>query len=366
MFTKVMTRRGKVIYVLSESDLDVSPSASNERLRAFCPIHGSDRQRSLSIDVHSGWGYCHCCHSTVLVEQYAPDVAETLQRGEYAGDSACGPPFSADIRRGSPVPEHGVKPYISAARSPWQREEMAALEATWPLMRNELTSWRASAYLDERAISPEVAEAQGVGYLSRAAWEDAPILAEQRDLLTRWIGRVVFPLGSPDGRGFIGRTLIRWEPGMDENEHKAVLEAEDIKRWIKTNPAGWFGPHPSQYAPTLVLVEGGFDRLALIAADVPANAVVALVGTAARCEWIVRFTPQVSSIVLGLDGDKGGHEAMERLADEFRQARADLTVDLCPPPADRRGKDWSERYRRSGLSGVQPLLDVLASRLCRT
>jgi hypothetical protein len=366
MITEVMTRRGKVIYVLSESDLDVSPSASSERLRAFCPIHGSDHQRSLSIDVHSGWGYCHCCHSTVLVKQYAPDVAEALQRGEYAGDSASGPPFSADIRRGSSVREHGVKPHIPAARPPWQREELVALEATWPLMREELASWRASAYLEERAIPAEAAEAHGVGYLSRVAWEDASVQPEQRDLLTRWIGRIVFPLGSPDGRGFIGRTLIRWEPGMDENEHKALLEAEDIKRWIKTNPAGWFGPHPSRYAPTLVLVEGGFDRLALIAADVPANAVVALVGTAARTEWIVRFAPQVRYVVLGLDGDKGGNEAMERLADEFRHARADLTVDLCPPPSDGWGKDWSERYRRSGPSGVRPLLDVLASRRCRT
>jgi DNA primase len=224
-------------------------------------------------------------------------------------------------------------------------------------LREELASARAQAYLDERAIPPDIAQAAGIGYLSRAAAEEAPVPDEQRHLLSRWIGRIVFPLGSPDGRGFIGRTLVRWEPGMDENEHKALLEAEGIKRWIKTNPAGWFGPHPSRFAPTLVLVEGGFDRLACIAAGITPQALVALVGTAAKVEWIVRFAPQVSRIVLALDGDEGGLDAMERLADEFQ--KAGLAVACCPPPSDGYGKDWSGRYRKGGQSGIWPLIKTI-------
>lgn len=360
MITEVVTRRGKILYVLSESDLDASPSASSERLRAFCPIHGSDHQRSLSVDADSGWGYCHCCHATVLVEEYAPDVAETVRRhGEQVGESLSAPVrgAGADLRRvpASPAPQ----PRPPAVRQ-WQRDEMAALCATWPLMRDELASARASAYLAQRGIPPQVAEAQGVGYLSRAAAEMAPVPDEQRDLLSRWIGRIVFPLGSPAGRGFIGPSLWSWPPGMDENEHKAILEGRGVKRWIKTNPAGWFGPHPSRFAPTLVLVEGGFDRLALIAAGIPSQALVALVGTAAKVEWISRFAPQVKRVVLALDGDEGGQAAMERLADEFQQAG--LAVACCPPPLDGWGKDWSERYRRCGPPGCWPLIDVYRER----
>lgn len=350
MITEVMTRTGKHIHVLSESDLDVD--ASGKRLRAFCPIHGSDHQRSLSIDADSGWGFCHCCHATVLVEDYAPDIAATLRHGGRRSRSARHPPDSATWCHITALQPHPPTP-----RPTWQSEEVAALSTAWSLMREELASARASAYLDERGISPDLAESCSLGYLSYAAWEDTPLSAEQQDLLCRWRGRMVFPLGSPDGRGYIGRTLSRWEPGMDECEHKAVLEAEDIPRWLKTNPAGWYGPHPSRYAPTLILVEGGFDRLSLIAAGVPNHAVVALVGTTARVEWIRRFAPQVQRVVLALDGDEAGRAAMASLAGECREA--DLLVECCPPPQDGSGKDWNERWRRCSESGIVPLWEVV-------
>jgi hypothetical protein len=101
---------------------------------------------------------------------------------------------------------------------------------------------RAQLYLTERGIPATLALASGVGYLSRAFWEQAPVSTEQQRFLKRWIGRIIFPLGSPSGHGFIGRTLLRWEPGMDENAHKALLDQPGApRRWIKTNPAGWFG-----------------------------------------------------------------------------------------------------------------------------
>ena len=353
MITAIVTRAGKRIHILSASDLDID--ASGERLRAFCPIHGSDHQRSLSIDTTSGWGFCHCCHATVLVEDDAPDVAEALRRSEQGSDSLSGPPVSVDRCHPKSWPPARARP--PASRPQWQRDEVAALSAAWPLLQEDLASAQANTYLDERAIPPEIAAASGIGYLSRAGWEEAPVPPEQQSLLSRWIGRVVFPLGSPDGRGYIGRTIVRWEQGMDENEHKAILEAADITRWIKTNPAGWFGPHPSRFAPTLILVEGGFDRLSLVAAGIPSQAIVALVGTAAKAEWIIRFAPQVQRIVLALDSDESGQDAMKRLASEFQQAS--LSVSLCPPPQDGWGKDWNERWRRCGESGIVPLIEVI-------
>ena len=182
---------------------------------------------------------------------------------------------------------------------------------------------------------------------------------EQQRLLKRWIGRIIFPLGSPDGQGFIGRTLLKWEPGMDENAHKALLDQPGApRRWIKTNPAGWFGfDAPACLDEQVVLVEGGFDRLVLLAAGLPANAVIALVGTAARPAWLARFAPQVKRVVLALDADDGGAVAMERLAGEFRQAG--FIVTLCPPPHDQWGKDWSERWRRLGPQSIWPLYEAL-------
>jgi len=353
MITEVVTSAGKRIHILSESELDVD--ASGERLRAFCPIHGSDHQRSLSIDATTGWGWCHCCHNTVFVEEYNASIAATLKRSEHRGQHLSGLP-DHPVRR-CPSRSHPAPTHLPAAQAAWQRDEVAALEAAWPLMREELASERVVAYLEERGISPDLASSSSLGYLSRAAWEDALMPDEQRNLLSRWIGRIIFPLGSSAGRGYIGRTIVRWEAGMNELEHKAVLEAEGIKRWIKTNPAGWYGLHPSRFAPILVLVEGGFDRLSLMAAGIPPQAVVALVGTAAKVEWIVRFAPQVRRLVLALDGDEGGISAMEHLVSEFRDA--DLSVECCPPPGDGWGKDWNERYRRCGDGGIVPLIQVV-------
>ena len=318
--TSQTTQRGKVIHLVSFSDL-VDAVQSGERLRASCPIHGSDHQRSLSIDLGTGWGFCHSCHATVLVQPNAPVIASS-QGNRYGQRSANGGGFG-DRASAEHLPVPSVRPYLlrrvrSTTSLPhWQQEEVAALIAVAPLMREALaSSRRAQLYLTERALPPAIALASGVGYLSRAAWEQAPVSTEQQHLLKRWIGRIIFPLGSPDGQGFIGRTLLKWEPGMDENAHKALLDQPGApRRWIKTNPAGWFGfDAPACLAEQVVLVEGGFDRLVLLAAGFPANAVIALVGTAARPFWLARFAPQVKRVVLALDADDGGAVAMERLA----------------------------------------------------
>jgi hypothetical protein len=211
-------------------------------------------------------------------------------------------------------------------------------------------------YLTERGIPATLALACNVGYLSQSAWEQVP--REQRQLLKRWIGRIIFPLGSPGGQGLIGRTLRMWQPGMDEDAHKALLDQPGTpRRWIKTNPAGWFGfDVPASLAEQVLLVEGGFDRLALLAAGVPANAVIALAGTSAQPLWLKQFAPQVKHVLLALDADESGATAMPRLAEGFR--REGFIVSLCPPPHDSWGKDWSERFRRLGPQCIWPLYEV--------
>jgi hypothetical protein len=338
--TPYFTAHGKTIHLLSLSDL-MQVVDSGERLRAMCPIHGGDHQRSLSIDRSTGWGFCHCCHATVLVEA----LSSTLV---FVGE---GRPLT---RRASA----GLHP---ATITPgWQRAEVATLQATLPVMQAALaSSRRAQRYLDERGVPLVTARTAGISYLSRAVWEQLSS-AEEQHLLKRWIGRMLFPLTSPYGQGYIGRTLLRWEPGMDENTHKALLDQPGApRRWIKTNPAGWFGGDALKHSEgPLILVEGGFDRLALLSAGMPPESVLALVGTAARPSWLRWLAPQLQSVVLALDGDSGGEEAMQRLAGEFQ--KAGLAVSLCPPPHDRWGKDWSERWRRIGPQSLWPLYEALA------
>jgi DNA primase len=342
--TPHITSRGKAIHRLSLSDL-IEVVESGERLRAVCPVHGGDHQRSLSIDRATGWGFCHCCHATVLVEALSSPLVLANE--------------GRSLRKRA-----GAGQRTTTITPGWQQAEVAALQAALPVMQEALaSSRRAQRYLDERGIPLATAGVAGIGYLSRAVWEQISP-SEAQHLLKRWIGRILFPLASPYGQGFIGRTLLRWEPGMDENTHKALLEGPGApRRWIKSNPAGWFGGDALKHSEgPLILVEGGFDRLALLSAGMPAESVLALVGTAARPSWLRWLAPQLQSVVLALDADHGGKEAMERLAGEFQQAG--LVVSLCPPPRDRYGKDWSERWRRIGPQSLWPLYEVLARQLC--
>ena len=335
-----ITPRGKAIHRLSPGDL-IDAMESGERLRARCPVHGGDHQRSLSIDRATGWGYCHCCRATVLVEGLSSPLV-----------------FASDGR--SLRKRAGTGQHCATTTQDWQRAEVAALRSALPLTREALaSSWRAGCYLDERGISLALALSAGVGYLSRAVWEQLSS-PEAQHLLKRWIGRILFPLASPSGQGFIGRTLLQWEPGMDENTHKALLDRPGApRRWIKTNPAGWFGGDALQHSEgSLILVEGGFDRLALLSAGIPAESVLALVGTAARPLGLLHLAPRLRRVVLALDADRSGEEAMTRLAEEFQQAG--LAVSLCPPCCDCWGKDWSERWRRLGPQSAWPLYEALA------
>lgn len=356
----ITTHRGKSVEIISQSELR-DPVTVGTRVRAFCHIHGSDHQRSLSIDRTSGWGHCFnaACEATVLVAEWNPQLAERLTRRRFQAEGAVPsrPWYPSDEKRRAALASqvHQLMFLFPNNDAPaWQREEVEALEALERPMRAALArSKRAKIYLHERGIPLVVAQAAGVGYLPSELLQRLDWAERQR--VQRWADRLLFPLTSPTGRGYIGRSLCAWKSGMNENEHKALLEAMDgPKRWIKTNPAGWFSPSLDNVAERVVIVEGGFDRLALLTAGFAPDQVIALAGTAAHSLWL---PAHVRHVVLALDGDQGGQEAATRLAEEFRQDG--FRVSLCLPPQDGRGKDWNERWRRAGIKGIHPLLEAV-------
>ena len=49
---------------LSDADFDSphgapKPYKGGEKMRAYCPVHGGDNQRSLEVDLSSGRFFCH-------------------------------------------------------------------------------------------------------------------------------------------------------------------------------------------------------------------------------------------------------------------------------------------------------------------
>lgn len=352
---EVISQQGRHIQIISQSELR-DPLSGGDYIRAYCHIHGSDHQRSLSINRRTGWGHCFnaICEATVLVAEWNPEVTEHLLSVQDQGFL----PASHSIERYSQKREPFVVQPVLLLPSPippqWQREERHALLALDKPMRKALMqSKRACAYLYERSIPLQVAQAVGVGYLP-AEFLRLPEAREHRALLRRWTERLLFPLHTPDGQGYIGRSLWRWVPGMDEHMHKSLLDQSRApRRWIKTNPAGWFGYDPDRHPRSIILVEGAFDRLALLAAGMAPREVVALAGTAIRPDW---FPAHVSTVILALDADTGGKHATGRLVE--RLELAGIGVEVCPPLQDRWGKDWSERWRKLGPASVQPLFEV--------
>jgi DNA primase len=227
------------------------------------------------------------------------------------------------------------------------------------MRRALLASERARAYLAGRGISLELAEAQGLLYLPPSA-ADLPAVQP----LQKWLDRLIFPLSSPDGRGYAGRALYGWRPGMDENAHKRLLDQPGApERWRKSFPAGWYGL--ADLAPDceqVMLCEGPFDRLALIACGLWAENIVALVGS--RDSRVGAWIPaRVQRALIALDGDEQGREAAEALRQ--RLSEVGLSCAICTPPDDGQGKDWSERWRRGQHAAIWPLyeaLDGLAAR----
>ncbi len=357
--TTIITQQGRRIEIIYQSEL-CDPINMGEYVRAYCHIHGSDHQRSLSINKETGWGHCFnaTCDATVLVAEWNPRVAQYFLYIHAQGPAPSSSPSSQPTKK---KPPHIYQPMLLhplKAPPKWQQDELSILLSLEEQMRAALAeSQRAHMYLEERGIPIVDAIDAGVCYLSPSLPNGAAVQKKKRRLLQRWIDRIIFPLASPDGKGYIGRSLWRWRPGMDENAHKTLLERPDApRRWIKTNPAGWFGYDPDQLTECIVLVEGAFDRLTLLSAGMGAADVIALAGTATHADW---FPSQVKTVVLALDADEGGREATQRLAEQLE--KSGFTVKVCPSFQDTYGKDWNERWRRIGPQSVQPIFEAYSA-----
>ena len=362
---RIQTKNGKIIDVLMESDLG-DYRASGDRIRTYCPVHKGDHQKSLSINRSTGWGSCFnaSCKATVLIREFNPKDAEDLLRKYQPGAIESDPHAPEDVAEEleedfEPEPARTRKNPAARAAVSWQQDECGALLQQNDLLCQALFDyhladcWQAQAYLESRSIPLEIADQERMAYFPRdllsQCFPDQPALA-------RWSERLLFPLTSPTGRGFAGRSLWRWQLHINEVTHKAMLdEPGSPQRWLKTNPAGWFCAPPVEFEDRVILVEGPFDRLALLAAGFASHEVVALVGTTLQPDW---FPEQVKHIVLALDGDDAGIASILRLVDLIADNDPERELYLCPPPNDQRGKDWSERWNRYGADGLAELLST--------
>ncbi len=310
---------------------DEGKAAGVERL-FYCPIHGSDHQRSLHISEagdKTGIGYCHACHARVICEDYPNKPARSYAPSGHHKSQAqhIATLLAPKIKPLSPPP-------------PEADSHLITLRALWPRMQAHIIDEKAQSYLKERALDYDMLQLAGapIGYI--------PASTRLEKSLAKWQDRMMFPLWRPDcAGGFIGRSLAGWQPGIDENQHKELLKDSPVKRWEKTNVAGWYAV--PDMAAAIVIVEGVFDALTLFVAGLARQDVVALGGTACDVSWL---PPQVRDVTIALDGDAAGQQRANKIALDLLARQ--IKVKLAKVPDDGLGKDASERYRRAGNAGI--------------
>jgi len=286
---------------LSEADLAACRPIVGEGghvLRALCPFHGSDRQRSLRVQVHSGRFVCFACGAWGYM-----DTARAQWREEQQHQAALRRPPARRQRmpsRRQPPPPLSRSPAAAtrprSADPPTPRalapgrsdlaQQLAAFQAALPGSRGE-------TYLQQRGIPLALAQQHGVGYAAPGTWPHAA-----RD----WRGgRVVFPHTTPDGRlvNLYGRAVGTAEQVPKAKRHDHLPGAK-----------GYFNVTALQAgAGSLWVCEGAFDALALLAAGVPR--VVAIFGVQG---WRWDWARAVHELVFALDADAAGQQQWRQLA----------------------------------------------------
>ncbi len=292
-------------------------------LRAFCPFHQSDTQRSLRVDAVSGRFFCFACGVWGFTE--AARAEWTAQKKQESASLLRGGSSSAAAPRARvllPPPE------------PEFTTDTEVLEDWMAAYREMLPGSAGEAYLQRRGIPLAVAQRCGVGYAETGEWAHRD---ERGRPLRDWRGgRLVFPHTTPDGRlvNLYGRAVGDDVPKAFRHDHLAGAKGY----FLGAGLAGGLDQ-------PLYVCEGAFDALSLRAAGV--GRVVAIFGVHG---WRWTWAGEVKEIVFALDADAAGQAAWHALA---RAARLrGKRVGFLPSEAYGGCKDVNEAWVTGRLSGI--------------
>jgi DNA primase len=274
---------------LTEADLAACRPIAGEGsrvLRALCPFHGSDRQRSLRVTQATGRFQCFACGAWGYLEEARQRWREERQRLAAIRRPPTRPRALQHPRSGPPPASSGA-PALAAPQTRAVRPALQNLAQCLATFQAALPGSRGEAYLRQRGISLVLAQQFGVGYAAPGTWPHPA-----RD----WKGgRLVVPHTTPDGRlvNLYGRAVgtAAQVPKAKRHDHlpgdKGYFNAAAL---------------PDGEGP-LFVCEGAFDALALLAAGVPR--VVAIFGVHG---WRWAWVREVRALVFALDADAAGQQ----------------------------------------------------------
>ncbi len=255
-------------------------------LRFYCPIHGSDHQRSLSLDPETGYFRCFACGAWGYLEEKRQEwIQEHKKKALWRpSEGRTGPKNRVGIGRSIGVEK---KALVGLPRASGEPEARSELEKILQELQAALPGSLGEEYLRRRRIPLELAQAYGVGYAAYGKW---PHLAKGR-LVRQWRwGRLVFPHTNPAGEvvNLYGRAVGSDAKVPREERHDHLPGAKGVFNAQALTGDGVF------------ICEGAFDALSLIAAGYKdACAIFGVNGL--RWEWV-----QAKWVVFCLDQDAAG------------------------------------------------------------
>jgi len=328
------------------------------RLTGLCPFH-DERTPSFSVDPEQKLYHCFGCGVggdaiRFVQETEALDFPEAV---ETLADR-----YGVRLEREQDDP---------AAERRWRRRErlQALLERATRFYATYLwdsrEAERARAYLSGRGLSEEIVREFRVGY-SPSAWDRMVVGAQQSGftpeelvaaglaqrgrsggLYDRFRGRIMFPLSDARGRvlGFGARA-------MGDGRGPKYLNTSENELYHKGRQLFGIDLARSHAAKTgrMVVVEGYTDVLALHQAGIRES--VAIMGTALTQEQLAELGRSAPLVVLALDADRSGQDAMLRAARAAESRGVELRVAEIPD-----GKDPADSVTQGGVRAFQEHLE---------
>ncbi len=328
--------------------------AGPSRYEGLCPFH-DERTPSFGIDPGQKVYHCFGCQASGDVFTFVQETEGVDFKGAL---ELLAERYGVELEREAEDPREAER---RARRS--RLLELLSRTATY----YERYLWesdeaaRAREYLSGRGLGEEILREFRVGY-APSAWDhvmiasrrggysnrelyDAGLVQRSRQngqLYDRFRSRIMFPLADIRGRvlGFGARAM------SDERGPK-YLNTSDNDLYHKG--LHLYGAHLARAhaarAGEVIVCEGYTDAIALHQAGL--RHAVGLMGTALTAEQLAELARMAQTVLLALDSDSSGQEAMLRAAALAAKRKLELRVVAMPD-----GSDPAELIQREGAEGM--------------
>lgn len=356
----------------------VSLKRAGKYFKAPCPFH---QEKTPSFVVSPDIGRWHCfgaCHEggdifSFVMKWENITFAEALRMlAERAGVTL---PENTQ-KAGYQDEESGKKEIIFSINE-------LAMRYYHHVLAHTAVAGAARSYLDGRAISSKIIDTFQLGYapegwsnlvdyLSKKGIASADMeltglcVTGSRGLYDRFRGRLMFPIRNTRGQvlGFSGR-LIKENPS-EKDGGKYINTPETLVYHKRESLFGFFQSKDDIRAKdTAVIVEGEFDMI--VPYEKGFTNFVAIKGSAFTREQLQVLRRYCSRLILALDNDPAGFDALKKAVRDAEEFGFDVYV--CAMPG---GKDPDEAVRadavafKKALQDAPPVYDYLIDHLFST